>query len=104
MKKLIVTIVAVFTWMLTVNAQVTYQVGFKELDHDIQKYIGKNYGGYTVDKAIQEQDKDGDISYTDVYVSKGGEKLKLLFDKKNKFIKKEIPLTAAPGSDTTKKQ
>jgi hypothetical protein len=103
MKKIFITIIAVFIGMLTVNAQTTYQVSFKELDKDIQKYIGKNYEGYTVDKAMQEQDKDNKISYTDVYVSKGQEKLKLVFDKKHKFVKKENVHAPAAHADTAKK-
>lgn len=103
MKKMFITVIAVVTGLLTVNAQTIYQVSFKELDKDIQKYIGKNYAGYTVDKAMQEQDAKSKVAYTDVYVSKGTEKLKLVFDRKHEFVKKEVIPAPAHHSDTTKK-
>ncbi|WP_448701927.1 hypothetical protein ACFGVR_06615 [Mucilaginibacter sp. AW1-3] len=103
MKRMFITIIAVFIGMVTVNAQNVYQLSFKELPKDIQKYIGKNFGGYAVDKAMQEQDKDSKVSYTDVYVSKGQEKFKLVFDKKDKFVKKETLPAPAHHTDTTKK-
>ncbi|PWT96455.1 MAG: hypothetical protein C5B52_15750 [Bacteroidetes bacterium] len=105
MKKLLITVVAVFIGMSAAFAQNSYTVNFKELPKDIQKYIAKNYAGYTVDKAMQEQNAKGDVAFTDVYISKGTEKSKLIFDKKDEFVKK-VPVTAdakAPA-DTTKKQ
>ena len=97
MKKLIITTIAVFIGMITAYTQTSFEVNFKDLSKDIQKYISKNYAGYAIDKIMQEQDKKGEISFTDVYISKGTEKSKLVFDKKDEFVKKEAAAAPAPA-------
>ena len=76
-------------------SQTTIIVNFKDLDKDIQKYIHKNYDGYTVYQAKQQMDNKGNVLYSDVYVSKGTEKYELTFDKKDNFVKKDIVMEAA---------
>ena len=97
MKKLFITTIAVFIGMITGYAQNSFEINFNDLSKDIQKYISKNYAGYAIDKAMQQQDKKGNISFTDVYISKGTEKTKLIFDKKDEFVKKEAVAAAAPA-------
>lgn len=76
-------------------SQTTIVVNFKDLDKDIQKYIHKNYDGYTVYKALQQVDQKGKVLYSDVFVSKGTEKYSLTFDKKGDFVKKEPVMESA---------
>lgn len=87
-------------------AQTTFDVGYKNLPKDIQKYITKNYAGYTVDKAMQAEDAKKNIQYYDVYVSKDTKKLMLTFDAKDNFLK-ETPIkedAAAPKQEPVKEE
>ena len=79
---------------ITLFAQNQFEVGFKDLPKDIQKYVTKNYAGFTVDKAIQQDSKKCKVEYYDVYVSKGTDKSILTFDKKEEFVK-ATPVAAA---------
>jgi len=72
---------------ITLFAQNQFEVSFKDLPKDIQKYVTKNYAGFAVDKAIQQDSKKGKVDYYDVYVSKGTDKSVLTFDKKDNFVK-----------------
>jgi len=81
---------------ITLFAQNQFEVSFKELPKDIQKYVTKNYAGFTVDKALQQDSKKGKVEYYDVYVSKGTDKSILTFDKKEEFVK-ATPVAAAPA-------
>jgi hypothetical protein len=97
-------------------AQTTFDVGYKNLPKDTQKYITKNYAGYTVDKAMQAENEKKDVLYYDVYVSKDTKKLMLTFDKEGSFMKetpvkqevvapKQEPVKEEPKvADTTKKK
>jgi hypothetical protein len=82
---------------ITLFAQNQFEVGFKDLPKDIQKYVTKNYAGFTVDKAIQQDSKKGKVEYYDVYVSKGTDKSILTFDKKEEFVK-ATHVAAAPAA------
>ena len=82
---------------ITLFAQNQFEVPFKELPKDIQKYITKNYAGFTVDKAMQADTKKGKVKYYDIYVTKGTEKSILTFDKKDNFVK-ATPVAAAPAA------
>jgi hypothetical protein len=98
MKKTLLFIMLGF-WGLSLFAQTTFETSFKELPKDAQKYITKTYAGWTVDKCIQEDNAKQKMTSCDVFVSKGTEKLKLIFDKDGEFVKKEIipePAKAAP--------
>jgi len=105
---------------ITLFAQNQFEVSFKDLPKDIQKYVTKNYAGFKVDKAIQQDSKKGKVDYYDVYVSKGTDKTILTFDKKDEFVKATpvaaavapvaAPVTVAPpipkpaAVDTTKRK
>ena len=79
---------------ITLFAQNQFEVSFKDLPKDIQKYVTKNYAGFTVDKAMQADTKKGKVEYYDIYVSKGTVKSILTFDKKDNFVK-ATPVAAA---------
>jgi len=82
---------------ITLFAQNQFEVGFKDLPKDIQKYVTKNYAGFSVDKAIQADSKKGKVEYYDIYVSKGADKSILTFDKKDEFVKATVaPAAPAP--------
>jgi hypothetical protein len=90
---------------LSLFAQTTFETPFKELPKDAQKYVSKTYPGWTVDKCVQEDNAKQKMTSCDVFVSKGTEKLKLIFDKDGEFVKKEVvtepakvpaPTVAAP--------
>src|SRR5436190_22654446 len=68
-------------------AQNEFEVKYKELPKNVQKYVAKTYAGYNVDKAMQGDDKKGKMSYCDVYISKGTDKHKLIFDRNGEFVK-----------------
>ena len=105
MKNLLVTLAMVFLGTTAALAQNSYEVTYKDLPKDIQKYVTKNFEGFAVDKAVQEQDKDGKVSYTDVFVSKASQKYKLIFDRKDNFVKKEaVHADEHKSADSTKKQ
>jgi len=82
---------------ITLFAQNQFEVSFKDLPKDIQKYVTKNYAGFAVDKAMQQDSKKGKVDYYDVYVSKGADKSILTFDKKDNFVK-ATPVAAAPAA------
>ena len=82
---------------ITLFAQNQFEVSFKDLPKDIQKYVTKNYAGFSVDKAIQQDSKKGKVEYYDIYVSKGADKSILTFDKKDNFVK-ATPVAAAPAA------
>jgi hypothetical protein len=77
-------------------AQNQFEVSFKDLPKDIQKYVTKNYEGFTVDKAMQADSKKGKVEYYDIYVSKGTDKSILTFDKKDNFVKATPVAAVAP--------
>jgi len=73
--------------------------------------VQKNFDGYTVCKAMEGDNAKGKMTPCEVFVSKGTEKLRLIFDKDGEFVKKEAvtesiaapaPATAVP-TDTSKK-
>ena len=101
MKKVLICVLMSF-WGMSLMAQTQFAVDYKDLPKDVQKYISKNYDGYSVDKAIQGESKKGKMSFCDVYVSKGTDKVKLIFDSDGAFVKKEIipaqPAAAAPAA------
>jgi hypothetical protein len=82
---------------ITLFAQNQFEVSFKDLPKDIQKYVTKNYAGFTVDKAMQADSKKGKVEYYDIYVSKGTEKSILTFDKKDNFVKATPVAAVAPA-------
>ena len=88
MKKTLLFIMLGF-WGLALFAQTQYGVTFKELPKDAQKYITKTYAGWNVDKCVQEDNAKQKMTSCDVFISKGTEKLKLIFDKDGEFVKKE---------------
>jgi len=95
----------VFAVMANALAQNSFKVSFNELPKDIQKYVGKNFKGYNIDKAVQEQNEKGKPTSYDVYVSKGSDKERLIFDKDGEFVKKEaVTEQQAAPMDTSKKQ
>ena len=104
MKKALLILVVGFLGM-TLFAQTEIGVEYKDLPKDIQKYITKNYEGWMMDKAVMGQDKKEKMAFCDVYVSKGTEKLKLVFDKDAVFVKKEAiteqPAAAPAAAATT---
>jgi len=71
-------------------AQTQFDVKYKDLPKDTQKYISKTYDGWTVDKATMGENAKGKMTFCDAYISKGTEKLKLVFDKDGEFVKKEV--------------
>jgi len=89
MKKTLLFIILAFMG-LSIFAQTTFETPFKELPKDAQKYITKTYGGWTVDKCIQEDNAKQKMTSCTVFVSKGTEKLSLIFDKDGEFVKKEV--------------
>ncbi len=109
MKKVLLILVIGFLGM-SLFAQTQFEAQYKDLPKDIQKYVTKNYDGWMMDKAVMGEDKKGKMAFCDVYVSKGTEKLKLLFDKDAEFVKKETitevppiaPAAATQPVDTTK--
>jgi hypothetical protein len=100
---------------ITLFAQNQFDINYKDLPKDIQKYISKNYDGFKVDKCVQAE-KDKKVSFYDIYVSKGAEKFMLTFDKDAEFVKetavkeevvapKQEPVKEEPKvADTTKKK
>jgi hypothetical protein len=115
MKKALLVIMIGFIGM-SLLAQTQFEVSYKELPKNVQKYVQKNYDGWTIDKAVMGENTKEKMTFCDVYVSKAAEKLKLVFDKDGEFVKKE-PVTqpaAAPvvapvtkpaqQADTTKKK
>ena len=93
MKKTLCFLFLVLISCATSFAQNQFEVQFKDLPKDVQKYISKNFEGYTIDKAIQGEDKKKNLTFCDVYVSKGTEKVKVTFDSDGDFVKQEV-LTA----------
>jgi len=83
-KVLLVLLIGLFGTALFAQNEVT--ISFLETGKDVQKYIQKNYEGFTVDKVIQALKKK-DVQFTDVYISKGTEKYIVTFDKDDKFVK-----------------
>ena len=88
MKKTLLIIVFGFLG-LSLFAQTTFEEKFKELPKDTQKYISKNFDGWTVDKCMVSENAKGKMTSCDVFISKGTEKSKLIFDKDGEFVKKE---------------
>jgi hypothetical protein len=99
---------------MTLFAQTEFEVKFKDLPRGTQKYVKKNFDGWTVDKAMQGENAKGKMTSCEVFVSKGTEKLRLIFDKDGEFVKKEAvvqpavpeampPAMPATPTDTTKK-
>lgn len=91
---------------ITLFAQTQYGVNYKDLPKDIQKYITKNYAGYTVDKSMQADDAKKNLLYYEVFVSKESKKLMLTFDKDAKFMK-ETPVqeeVVAPKQEPVKQE
>jgi hypothetical protein len=112
-KAMLVLMLGVFG--VTLFAQTEFEVTFKDLPKGTQKYVQKNYDGYTIYKAIQAENTKGKMTSCEVFVSKGAEKLRLIFDKDGEFVKKETvteqskaPAAAAvpppAAADTTKKK
>jgi len=101
---------------ISLFAQTTFEGKYKDLPKDTQKYISKNFDGWTIDKCMVSENAKQKMTSCDVFVSKGTEKFKLIFDKDGEFVKKEAvkaPAAAAPAvapaaapvavPDTTKK-
>lgn len=113
-KTLLVLMLGIFG--VSLFAQTEFEVKFKDLPRGTQKYVQKNYDGWTITKAMQGENAKGNLTSIDVFVSKGTEHLKLIFDKDGDFVKKEVvahpaaapvapPAAAKPAepADTTKK-
>jgi hypothetical protein len=119
-KTLLIFMLGVFG--MSLFAQTEFEVKFKDLPKETQKYIQKNFDGYKIDKAVQGENTKGKMTSCEVFVSKGAEKFRLIFDKDGEFVKKEIvteqpkapaatvapaaPAAAPPAAaaDTTKKK
>jgi hypothetical protein len=80
---------------ISLFAQTSFEAPFKELPKDAQKYVTKTYAGWTVDKCLQEDNAKQKMTSCTVYISKGTEKVKLIFDKDGEFVKKEDVTEAA---------
>jgi hypothetical protein len=80
---------------ISLFAQTSFEAPFKELPKDAQKYVTKTYAGWTVDKCVQEDNAKQKMTSCTVYISKGIEKVKLIFDKDGEFVKKEDVTEAA---------
>jgi hypothetical protein len=110
MKKTLLILVIAFLG-INLFAQTEFEVKFKDLPKGTQKYVQKNFDGYTIYKVMEGDNAKGKMTSCEVFVSKGPEKLRLIFDKDGEFVKKE-PVTepaavpaAAPAApaDTPKK-
>ena len=109
MKKTLLILVIAFLG-INLFAQTEFEVKFKDLPKATQKYVQKNFDGWTVYKAMQGENTKGKMTSCEVFVSKGTEKLRLIFDKDGEFVKKEAiteqsaaPAPAAAPTDTSKK-
>lgn len=82
-------------------SQTTFEGKFKDLPKDTQKYVSKNFDGWTVDKCMVSENEKGKMTSCDVCISKGTEKLKLVFDKDGEFVKKEavVEPSKAPAAE-----
>ena len=65
------------------------EIKTSELSKTITDYITKNYAGYKLGEAAKITGADGKISF-EAEVSKGKEKMDLIFDDKGNFIKKNV--------------
>jgi hypothetical protein len=102
MKKTLLLIMLAFIG-LSLFAQTTFETPFKELPKDAQKYVSKTYPGWTVDKCVQDDNAKQKMTSCTVFVSKGTDKVKLIFDKDGEFVKKETvaepaKVTPAPAA------
>jgi hypothetical protein len=86
MKKIIL-LIAAFLFATFTFAQTKTEMKPADISKAAAGYIAKNFAGYTSDKVFRV-DNRGTITW-DVMISKGSEKLTLLFDKDGKFLKKE---------------
>jgi hypothetical protein len=82
-----------------VSAQSTIAIGYKDLPKDSQKYIAEHYQGYAVGSVTEGRKQNSKPQYYDVHVSKGAEKLLLIFDKDGDFVKHQAD-TGQPKSMT----
>src|SRR4051812_41191373 len=73
-----------------VSAQSTIPISYKDLPKDSQKYITEHYSGYAVGSVTEGRRQNGKPQYYDVDVSKGAEKLLLIFDKDGDFVKHQV--------------
>jgi len=96
MKKTILIIMLGFMG-IALFAQTTYESPYKDLPKDTQKYISKNFEGWSIDKCVVTENTKGKMSSCDVFVSKGTEKYKVIFDKDGEYVKKEA-IAAAPAA------
>jgi len=87
-KAMLVLMLGVFG--VTLCAQTQFEVKFKDLPKETQKYVTKNYEGWTIDKCLMSENEKGKMTSCEVYASKGTDKVKLIFDKDGEFVKKEI--------------
>lgn len=83
---------------ISLFAQTTFEGKYKDLPKDTQKYVSKNFDGWAVDKCMVSENAKQKMTSCDVYVSKGTEKFKLIFDKDGEFVKKEAINTPAPAA------
>jgi hypothetical protein len=85
---------------ISLYAQTEFEAKFKDLPKDTQKYISKNFDGWAVDKCMMSENAKGKMTSCDVFVSKGTEKLKVVFDKDGEYVKREPVTEAAPAAVT----
>jgi hypothetical protein len=106
------TLLILFIAFLGINlfAQTEFEVKFKDLPKGTQKYVQKNFDGWTIYKAMQGENAKGKMTSCEVFVSKGTEKNRLIFDKDGEFVKKEAvtepaaaPTPVSAPTDTPKK-
>jgi hypothetical protein len=88
MKKILLTVM-LGIFGIALFAQTEFEVKFKDLPKGTQKYVQKNFDGWTIDKAMQGENSKGKLTSCEVFVSKGTEKFRLIFDKDGEFVKKE---------------
>jgi hypothetical protein len=91
-----------------VSAQSTVPIGYKDLPKDSQKYITEHYSGYAVGIVTEGRRTNGKPQYYDVHVTKGAEKLLIIFDKDGDFVKQmadwSTPSPSKPMPDTSQKK
>jgi len=99
MKKTLLFILLGFLGM-SLYAQTQFETKYKDLPKDTQKYVSKNYDGWTIDKCVMGESAKQKMTFCEVYATKGTEKVKLIFDKDGQFVKKEIVAeqTKAPAA------
>jgi len=97
MKKTLLIILIAFMG-ISLYAQTTFEGKFKDLPKDTQKYMTKNFDGWVVGKCMISENAKGKMTSCDVFISKGTEKMKVIFDKDGEYVKRETITTPPPAA------